>query len=73
MALQIFGFFLELLGQLHTIECVRQFGLFVGYLADIVQQSGTFGFLRVQSQFRCHDGAKVGCFAGVLQQVLSVG
>ena len=39
--------FLELFCQLHTIECMRQFRFLIGYLTYIMQQSGTFCFLRV--------------------------
>ena len=44
MALQIVRLSFELFRQLHTIECMRQFRFLIGYLAYIMQQSGTFAF-----------------------------
>ena len=67
------GLLLIFLGELGAIERVGQVGLLVGHLADIVEQSGTLGLLRVETQLGGHDGAQVGRLAGVLQQVLSVG
>ena len=67
------GLLLELLGEAHAQQGVRQVGLFLGHLADIVQEAGALGDLRVQAQFGGHDGADVRDFAGVLQQVLAVG
>ena len=66
------GFFLVLLGELHTYDGVRQFRLVVGHFADIVQEARTARGFWVESQFRCHDTAKVSGFAGVLEKVLSV-
>ena len=66
------GLLLVLLSQLGSIKSVWQFGLLVGHLADVMQQASTLCLLRVESQFTCHDGAEVGCFASVLQEVLSV-
>ena len=65
-------FFLEFLSQLHTIECMRQFRFFIGHFTDIMQQTCTFCLLRVQAQFRCHHSTEIGCFTGVLQQVLTI-
>ena len=67
------GLLLIFLGELGAIECVGQVGLLIGHLADIVEQSGTLGLLRVETQLGGHDGAQVGRLAGVLQQVLSIG
>ena len=66
------GFLLVFLGQLHAQECVGQFGLFVGYLADIVQEAGAACLFGVKAEFRSHDGAEIGGFAGVLQKILAV-
>ena len=63
---------LVLLGNLGTIECVRQFALLIGHLTYIVQQAGTLCLLRVQAQLGCHNGTEVGCLASVLQEVLTV-
>ncbi len=52
---------------------MRQFGLVVGHLADVVQQTGAAGRLGVQPQLGGHDAGQVGRLAGVLQQVLAVG
>ena len=68
-----FGFFLEFLGELHADDCVRQFGLVVGHLADVVQQTCAAGDFGVEAQLRRHDAGQVGRLAGVLQQVLAVG
>ena len=64
--------FLVLLGNLGTIECVRQFALLVGHLSYVVQQSGTLCLLGVQSKLGCHTGTQVGCLTGMLQEVLTV-
>ena len=63
---------LELLGNLGTIECVRQLTLLVRHLTDIVEQTGTLCLLGVQAQLRCHDSTEVGCLACVLQEVLTI-
>ena len=68
-----FGLFLELFGQLHADDRVRQLRLVVGNLAYVVQQSGTPGQLGVQTELGGHDAAQVGYLARVLEQVLSVG
>jgi hypothetical protein len=67
------GLLLVLLGEAHAQQGVRQIGFFFGNLADIVQEPGALGDLRVQAQFGGHDGADVRDFAGVLQEVLAVG
>ena len=67
------GLLLELLGEFHADDCVRQFRFVVGHLADVVEQAGAAGDLGVETQFRCHDACEVGRFTGVLQQVLAVG
>ena len=51
---------------------MRQFRLFIGHLAYVVEESGAACFLGIEAEFRCHDGAEIGRLAGVLQQVLSV-
>ena len=66
------GLFLELLGELHTDECVRQLGLVVGHLTNIVQQTGTAGNLGIQTQLGSHNACQVGRLTGVLQQVLTI-
>ena len=66
------GLLFVLLADLHSEDGVRQFGLVVGHLADVVQQSGAACLLRVQAQLRGHDGAEVGCLAGMLEEVLAV-
>ncbi len=66
------GLLLILLGELHTDHGVRQLGLVIGHLADIVQQTGTAGMLGVQTQLGSHDTGQVGRLAGVLQQVLTI-
>ena len=63
---------LVLLGELHTDDCVRQFGFVIGHLANIVQKACAACRLGVESQLRGHDTCKVGRLAGVLQKVLSV-
>ena len=68
-----FGFLLEFLGQLCAVECVGQFAFFVGHLTNVVEQASALCLLGVQAEFGCHNGAEVGCFASVLQEVLSVG
>ena len=67
------GFLLILFGNFGSVESVGEFALLVGHFSDVVQQSGSFGLLWVQSQFGSHHGAEIGCFAGVLQQILTVG
>ena len=52
---------------------MRQFGFVVGHLADVVQQTGAACDLGVEAQLGGHDACEVGRFAGVLQEVLSVG
>ncbi len=42
-------------------------------LADVMQQSGPFGQLLVQTQFRGHDTSQVRHFHGMLQCILSIG
>ena len=66
------GFLLEFLGYLGAIEGVGKLTLLIGHLADIVEQSGTLCFLRIQSQFRCHDSTEIGRLTGMLQQVLTI-
>ena len=65
-------FFFVLLGKFHTQQCVRQFRFLIRHFTDIMQQTCTFRFLRVQSQFRCHHSTKIGCFTCMLQQVLTI-
>ena len=65
-------FFFVFFSQLHAKDSVREFRLVVRHFADVVQETGTFCFLDVQAQFRCHDGAEVRRLAGVLQKVLPV-
>ena len=67
------GFFLVFLGDFRTVEGVRIVGVFVGHFSDVVQQSGAFRFLRIQTEFSRHHSTEVGRFTGVLQQVLTVG
>ena len=52
---------------------MAQFSFFIGHFADIVQQAGTFGQLYVEPEFACHDGAEIGHFTAVHEQVLPVG
>ncbi len=52
---------------------MRQFGLVVGHLADVVEQTRTAGGLGVEAQLRGHDAGQVGRLACVLQEVLAVG
>ena len=66
------GLLLELLGDLCTIECMGHLALLVGHLTDIVEQTSSLGFLRVQSKFGGHDCTEISCLTGMLQQVLSV-
>ena len=66
------GFLLVFLGQLHTQLCVRQFGLVIGHLADVMQQTGAAGLLGVEAKLAGHDGTQVSGLARVLQQVLTV-
>ena len=58
-----FGFFLVFFSKFHTQQCMRQFGFFIGHLADIMKQTGTTGFLRIEAELRSHDCTKIGCFA----------
>ena len=44
------GFLLVFLRNLGTVKSVGQLALFVGHLADVVEQTGTLGFLRVETQ-----------------------
>ena len=67
------GFLFEFLGELHADDCVRQFGLVIGHLADVVQQSRAAGRLGVEAQLSGHDARQVSRLACVLQQVLAVG
>ena len=67
------GLLLELLGEFHADDCVRQFRFVVGHLADVVQQACPAGDLGVETQLRGHDACEVRRFTGMLQQVLSVG
>ena len=66
------GLFLVHLSNLGTIEGVGHLTLLIGHLADVMQQSGTLGLLRVQTQLGCHNGTEVGRLTGMLQQVLSI-
>ena len=66
------GLFLVFFGEFHTEQCVGQFGFFVGHFAYVVQQARAPCLFGVEAEFGSHDGAEVGCFAGVLQQVLPV-
>ena len=66
-------FFLVFLRHLHAQQRVRQLGIFLADLADIVQQAGALGRFGIEAQFRGHRGADIGHLAGVLQQVLSIG
>ena len=68
-----FGFFLVFLGELHAEESVGQLGLFVGHFTYGVEQTRTAGFFGIKAKFRGHNGAEIGSFAGVLQEVLTVG
>ena len=63
---------LVLLGQLGAIECVWQFGLLIGHLANVVEQTCALRLLGIQAQLTGHHGAEVGRLAGVLQQILAV-
>ena len=67
------GLLLELLGEFHADDCVRQFRFVVGHLADVVQQTCAAGGLGVEAQLGSHDACEVGRFTGVLEQVLAVG
>ena len=67
-----FGFLLMFLGYLHTHKSVRQLGLLLADLADIVEQAGPLGSLDVQAKLCGHCGTEIGHLAGVLQQILSV-
>ncbi len=67
------GFLLELLGDLHAQDGVRQLFLILSDLAEVVEQTGTLGGLGVQAQLGSHGGAQLGNLDGVLQEVLSVG
>ena len=67
------GVLLVLLGELHAEDCVRELGVGLRHLADIVEQAGTFGELGVEAQLGSHRSGEVGHFAGVLKEVLTVG
>ena len=44
-------FFLILLCNLGTIQCVWQFTLLIRHLTNIVQETSTLSLLRIQTQF----------------------
>ena len=50
------GLLFILLGNLGTIECMRQFAFLIGYLTDVMQQAGSLCFLGIQAEFACHNG-----------------
>ena len=61
-----------LLSQLGTIECVWQLAFLVRHFTYIVEQTGALGFLGIEAQLSGHDGAEVGCLAGMLKEVLTI-
>ena len=65
-------FLLVALGYVHSVFGMCHLSLLIGHLAYVMQQSRAFGLLGVESQFRCHNGAQVGGFTGMLEQVLAV-
>ena len=65
-------FLLIFLCNLGTIECVRQFTLLIRHLTYIVQQAGSLCLLGIKAKLSSHNSTEIGCFACVLQKVLTV-
>ena len=67
-----FRFLFVFLGEFHAKKCMRQLGFLVGHLAYVVKQTCAACLLGIEAELGGHDGAEVGGFARVLQEVLAV-
>ena len=73
MAWTIFGCFTIFTGQFGADDGMGTFDLVVNGLAQVMQETGTFGLLDVDTEFGSHDAAEKCHLQGVLIDILAVG